>query len=322
MIHRIPVLVLAVALCASAQVRFTQNEGQIAIEIDGEPFSTFYFGRDAPKPYLHPVRAANGTIVTRGYPMENIPGERHDHPHHRGLWFTHGEVNGFDFWANEPNQETQTKKGIVRMTHIEHKAGKASGTISGTFDWAEPGGHVLLTEERQMVFHSGSANRLADFDLKLTAGSKAVKLGDTKEGTFAIRLATELEQDRPEVTGIARTGRIVSASGKEGEAQTWGKRAPWVDYSGSLQGKKLGVAIFDHPSNPKHPTHWHVRAYGLFAANIFGEHNFYEDDSRDASITLEPDESLHFLYRVLIHPGDAKQADIAKLYADYVQATQ
>ena len=315
-------LVLAVALCASAQVRFTQSEGQIAIEIEGEPFSTFYFGNDAPKPYLHPVRAADGTIVTRGYPMENIAGENHDHPHHRGLWFTHGEVNGYDFWANEPNQETQASKGIVRMTRIEHKTGAASGTISGTFDWAEPGGDVLLTEARQMVFHSGSANRLVDFDLKLTAVSKAVKLGDTKEGTFAIRLATELEEDRPEVTGIARTGRIVSATGKEGELQTWGKRAPWVDYSGSLQGKKLGVAIFDHPSNPKHPTHWHVRAYGLFAANIFGEHNFYEDDSRDASITLEPGESLHFLYRVVIHPGDAKQADIAKLYADYVKATQ
>jgi hypothetical protein len=322
LIRRIPLLVLALTLCASAQVRFTQSDGQIAIEIDGKPFSTFYFGGKAPKPYLHPVRAADGTIVTRGYPMENLPGENHDHPHHRGLWFTHGDVNGYDFWANELDQKPRSKKGIVRMTRIEPKAGKASGTISGTFEWAEPGGDVLLTEERQMVFHSGSANRRLDFDLKLTAGSKTVKLGDTKEGTFAIRLATELEENRPEVTGIARTGRIVSSKGAAGEMQTWGKRAPWVDYSGSLKGKKLGVAIFDHPSNPKHPSHWHVRAYGLFAANIFGEHDFYQDPSRDAGITLEPGKSLHFLYRVVIHPGDTKQAKIAKLYDTYVKATK
>ena len=322
LISRIPLLVLLLALCASAQVRFTEGEGQIAIEIDGKPFSTFYFGSDAPKPYLHPVRSAGGVIVTRGYPMENIPGENRDHAHHRGLWFSHGDVNGYDFWANEFTQKPRSKKGIVRVTEIRHTAGKSSGTISGTFEWAEPGGDVLLTEEREMVFHSGPGNRLVDFDLKLTAGSSAVKLGDTKEGTFAIRLATELEENRPEVTGIPRTGRILSATGKAGETQAWGKRAPWVDYSGSLRGKKLGVAIFDHPSNPKHPTHWHVRAYGLFAANIFGEHDFYQDPSRDAGVTLKAGKSLHFLYRVVIHPGDAKQANVPKLYEDYVKTTK
>ena len=321
LIPRIPLLVLLLALCASAQVRFAEGEGQIAIEIDGKPFSTFYFGSDAPKPYLHPVRSAGGVIVTRGYPMENIPGENRDHAHHRGLWFSHGDVNGYDFWANEFTQKPRSKKGIVRLNEIRHTAGKSSGAISGTFEWVEPGGEVLLTEEREMVFHSGPSNRLVDFDLKLTAGSSAVKLGDTKEGTFAIRLATELEENRPEVTGIPRTGRILSATGKAGETQAWGKRAPWVDYSGSLRGKKFGVAIFDHPSNPKHPTHWHVRAYGLFAANIFGEHDFYQDPSRDAGVTLKPGKSLHFLYRVVIHPGDAKQANVAKLYDDYVKTT-
>jgi len=322
MIHRIPLLTLLLVLCASAQVRFTQSEGQIAVEIDGQPFSTFYFGKDAPKPYLHPIRAADGAIVSRGYPMEDIEGERRDHPHHRGLWFSHGDVNGFDFWANEFTQEPQSKKGVIRMTHIQHKAGKASGTISGTFEWAEPGGQVLLTEEREMVFHSGADNRLLDFDLKLTAGSKAVKLGDTKEGTFAIRLVTELEENHPRATGIPRTGHILSATGKAGEAQTWGKPAAWVDYSGTLKGKEIGVAIFDHPGNPKHPSHWHVRAYGLFAANIFGEHDYYQDPSRDAGITLEPGKSLRFLYRVVIHPGDAEQANIAKLYGDYMKATK
>ncbi|MCH8316646.1 MAG: PmoA family protein, partial [Planctomycetes bacterium] len=114
--------------------------------------------------YLHPLRAPDGTIVTRGYPMENIPGERHDHPHHRGLGFTHGDVHGYDFWGNEFTQKPRSPKGIVGMTHIRHEAGKTAGTISGTFEWSKPGGEVLLTEEREMVFHAGSGNRLVGFD--------------------------------------------------------------------------------------------------------------------------------------------------------------
>ena len=84
----------------------------------------------------------------------------------------------------------------------------------------------------------------------------------------------------------------------------------------SLKGEKLGIAILDHPQNPKHPTYWHSRSYGLFAANIFGEHDFYNDKKRDGSMTIQPGQELRFRYRVIIHPGDSKTADIAKMYAD------
>ena len=158
------------------------------------------------------------------------------------------------------------------------------------------------------------------FDITLTALVDSVHFGDTKEGTFAVRMATELEEQHWRAKGIERTGRITNANGKTTEANTWGKRSPWVDYAGTLQGKPMGVAIFDHPSNPKFPTYWHVRGYGLFAANIFGEHDFYADESRDGSVTLAKGKALRFRYRVVVHPGRTAEADIKGKFKAWSEA--
>ncbi len=296
-----------------AQVSFQKGDGKIEIQIAGKPFSTFYYGPSAPKPYLHPLRAADGTVVTRGYPMEEIAGESRDHPHHRGLWFTHGDVNGYDFWMNEPGQHPKNG-GLIVLKEMRRAE---SGRIEAAFEWKAPDGSLVLTEDRTMAFSGDAKTRVVDLDVTFTAAAEKVKFGDTKEGTFAIRLATPLEEPHKGAEGIARTGKMVSADGKMGESQVWGKRSPWVDYSGSMDGKAVGIAIFDHPENPKHATYWHSRSYGLFAANPFGEHDFYSDASRDGSITLARGKSLRFRYRVVVHEGDTKAGGIAGLYQQY-----
>lgn len=310
-------LALAVPLCA--EVKLTQQgSDKISVTIDGKPFTDFFLGPD--KPYLWPLRAASGTVVTRGYPVDgSVPGETHDHPHHRGLWFTHGDVNGYDFWANEPSQSNQAKHPVGKVLLkkiVSVKSGAKSGTIEANFDW-NAGGQTILTESRKMVFYDVPDMRVMDFDVTFKAVTK-VKFGDTKEGFFAIRLAAGLEEPQKKSPAEPkRTGKMVDAQGKEGEANVWGKRSEWVDYFGELQGEKLGIAIMDFPENPKHPTYWHSRSYGLFAANIFGEHDFYNDKSRDGSMTVEPGKSLRFRYRVIIHSGDYKTVNMAKMYADY-----
>lgn len=309
------ILILALTLMPlAAQVKFTKAPGRIAVEIDGKPFTEFYFGPDAPKPYLHPLRAASGTIVTRRFPMEKIPGETTDHPHHRGLWFTHGDVNGIDFWVNEFGDKRPNVGRVVLNKLVSVKGGPKSGSISAVFDWVAPGGQVLLRENRLMTFYSHPTLRMVDFNLELTAVEK-VKFGDTKEGTFAIRVTSGLEAPGPKVLpDPPRTGRMVDAEGREGEANVWGKRAPWVDVYGTVEGQPLGIAIFDHPANARFPTFWHCRAYGLCAANIFGAHDFMNDKTQDGSLTLEPGQKLRLRYRVVIHPGDPASARIADLY--------
>lgn len=316
---RLLIFVTALALPLAAQVKVTNRDSrEIAVEIDGKPFAVFHVGPETNKPYVAPIHAASGTIVTRGFPMEVIEGENQDHPHHRGLWFTHGEVNDYDFWANEDGQKGVGKgKGKIVLRKVNKASGgKTSGEIDATFDWNIEGKPVLA-ESRRMVFRGDGKLRVIDLDITLKAVQKA-HFGDTKEGTFAIRLAAELEEAQPKkIAAPKRTGRMVASTGKEGEKQVWGTRAEWVDYYGTIKGEPLGIAIMDHPGNPRHPTYWHSRAYGLFAANPFGVADFERDKSKDGAMTLEPGQSLRFRYRVVIHPGDTASADIAGLYKKY-----
>lgn len=309
-------VVLSIAPCFG-EVKIEQASDRIMVEIDGKPFTDFFTTAATTKPYLHPLRSASGKVVSRYFPMSTVKGESMDHQHQRGLWFSHGDVNGIDFWANEKSYNNP-KTGVIILKKInELKSGKKSGLIAATFDWEDQKGNTILTERRRMTFYDDPVNRMIDVDITLTAAGPVV-FGDTKEGTFAIRLAPSLEEphakapEEPKRTGLMRT-----ADGRTGEKSVWGTRAPWVDYAGEVDGEKLGVAIFDHPSNPRHPTYWHSRSYGLFAANIFGLHDFTRDKSKDGKLELAPGQSLHFLYRVVIHPGDADSANLADLYAKF-----
>jgi hypothetical protein len=312
-------LVFLLSLPLVAQVRLTHSSDRVAVEIDGKPFTEFFVSADVNKPYLHPLRSASGKIVTRQFPMQLVEGERRDHPHHRGLWFTHGDVNGFDFWANENSQRGARKGRVLLKKIVDLKDGKKSGTIVAVFDWLDPQGNPVITETRKMIFYSEPSLRTIDFDITLTAVPK-VTFGDTKEGTFAIRLASALEEDPKGAPATPkRTGLMRNAEGATTEKQVWGKRSPWVDYSGDIDGERLGIAIFDHPGNPRHPTYWHSRAYGLFAANPFGVRDFENDKSKNGSMTLEPGQSLRFRYRVIIHPGDFAAAAIPAQYERYAK---
>jgi len=311
-------MALLAALPCLAQVDIQQKDGRMDISINGAAFSSFFYGPEAPKPYLHPLRTASGKIVTRSYPMADVKGESRDHPHHRGLWFTHGDVNGFDFWANEASQKGPNKGKVVLDKAGPVESGKKKGVLQATFKWLDPQGNTLLRENRKMTFYADRDRRVMDVDITLTAVT-AVKFGDTKEGTFAIRLATPLEEPSPKAKGVVRTGRMVNAEGLETEKNVWGKRSAWVDYHGEVEGEKLGIAILDHPNNPRHPTYWHARGYGLFAANIFGVHDFERDKTKDGSMELAPGKSLRFLYRVIIHPGDARSAGIGREFKKFAR---
>lgn len=308
MLKRSSVLLVISACALSAQVMFTRQTDRISVVIDGRPYTDFFLAADGNKPYLYPLRAPDGRVVTRHFPMEEFAGETHDHPHHRGMFFAHGDVNGINFWATEatvkaPNQGRMVLKKVTRLS-----SGTSAGTIQAVFDGLDPAGKPMMTETRTLVFHSGAGPRVIDFEVGILA-LRTLKFGDTKEGTFGIRLATALSEDGH--------GRMVNAEGGQGEKQVWGKRSPWVDYSGLVDGKTVGVAILDHPANPQHPTYWHARAYGLFAANIFGVHDFTGDKASDGSLTLEQGKTIRFRYRVVIHDGDLNSAGIAQIFAQY-----
>jgi hypothetical protein len=286
---------------SAAQVHFSPED--IAVNVDGKPFTVFHYGTDAAKPYLSPLRSASGKIVTRHFPMEYIETESHDHMHHRGLWFSYDDVNGVKFWENDPSY-TKGNMGKQVVTSAKWKDGDKTGTLTATIEWRDGKGKVLIVETREMTFRSDAQLRIIDFRTTLTA-AEPVTFGDTKEGAFAIRLADSFTE--------RKGGKITDADGRATMAKVWGKRSNWVDYTAEVEGEKIGVAIFDAPSNPRHPTYWHARDYGLFALNPFGQ-NAFDQKLDESKWSLPKGDKISFLWRVAIHPGDA---DVAALYREF-----
>jgi hypothetical protein len=249
--------------------------------------------------------------------MEKKPGEATDHVHQRSFWFTHGNVNGIDFWSEGAKAGKQLHKEFVRI-----EDGNQAVIVTRN-DWVAPDGEKLLADERRLVFFASGDNRVIDFDIKLTAGDAPVTFGDTKEGSFGIRIAESARVDRGPGRILNNHGQIDNASNIK-KTQTWGKRASWVDYSGPIKdadGKEhlAGITILNHPSSFRFPTYWHVRTYGLFAANPFGIHDFEGSKTEEGAgnHTLKPGESMSLKYRVIFHPGMGETEQFQKAFDDY-----
>jgi hypothetical protein len=285
---------------AAGPVNFTQQPGRIQVSIQGQPFGALYCAREQDKPFFFPLRSAAGINVVRGWPIEPAPGDSDDHPHQRGLWWAHGLTNGVDFWTNREGTGRYELKSAPKVN-------AASATIRVDLDMVSPKKEVLGSLIQEYTFRADGDNRMVDVYIQILADRMIpIKLGDTREGVMGIRVCEELNE--------SRGATLLNSEGGAGEKQIWGKRARWVDYSGKVQGTAVGVAMFDHPSNPKSPTFWMARGYGLLAANAFGESEFTADKTRDGSLTIPAGGKLEFRHRVLIHPGDARTAGVEKLY--------
>ena len=292
------------ALCSlRAEVVVSKVDGHIHVEVEGKPFTDFYYGPEAPKPYLHPLRCASGKIVSRGFPMENIPGESTTDQHHRGVWLGYKDVNGYDFWQNEFSYQNKSAgKVVTRSVDI------VKGGVHGVFAWLAPSGEAMLEETRTMRFRGDAKLRVVDVDISLKALIDST-FGDSKDGAFSIRLAEPLTEKN--------SGVIVNSEGGRKMDQTWGKAASWVDYSGELNGEKVGVALFEHPESFHHPSRWHVRDYGLLAVNPFGSSAF-EKEAPVSKFTLAAGKSIGLRYEIVVHP-EMSVAEIEKMYQEYAR---
>jgi Methane oxygenase PmoA len=316
------ILVMCVAQWLLAEsngqhVEFQRTGNKIDVVIGGHAFTSYHFDPQIAKPYFQPLRSARGTIITRDFPIgDKIPPEHLKdpslEPHQRPMYFSHGSVDGIDYWGEEvfskwSDDSVFGRKVLQKLE--EMRAEGDSGSLRASFTLRSPRDRVIAEEEQAFVFRGDDRTRVIDcqFIVRANHGS-AVTMGDTKEGTFGIRVAKELKSP---------PGHMVNSTGAEGEKQIWGKRADWVDYYGEVNGESVGVAILDNPKSFRHPTYWHARAYGLLAANPFGIREFTRDDDQDGSRTIPVGKTLRFQYRVIIHEGDYKQAGIAEAYKQY-----
>jgi hypothetical protein len=318
-------LLLALATIPAAQtprIQVVPNDvaSRVDVTIDGKPLTSYIYPRELKKPVLYPIRTANGTAVTRNFPPDQNAGERTDHPHHVGLWFNHGDVNGLDFWNNStaiPAAKAANYGTIVHRRIIEAVSGQDRGELTVEMDWVGRDEKPVLKEQTRYVFRGTGDARSIDRITRLTALKEKVVFRDNKEGVLGIRVARALEhkaKDAPDVTGM-----YTSSEGLKGE-KVWGTRGRWTMLTGTVAGEPVTLAILDHPSNPGFPTYWHARGYGLFAANMLGQKVFSEG-KEELNLTIDPGASVVFRHRILILGGNADAAAIEKEYGAFTQKT-
>ena len=323
------------AVLAAASVELKQSEEQVEIVIGGKPFATYYFHRDVVKPYLMPLRTPSGVIISRPFPIFNdvsmadrkLPGFE---PHQRPLYFDHGDINGVDFWseavfsnASSPSAAARKApatnpavrtRGHMRLVKLERvQGGPQSGVISARFTLEDSNNRVLGEEIQTYTFRGDERRNIIYGEYVISAGADPIVFGDTKEGTFAVRLNADLSTPHD---------HMLNSHGATGEPAIWGKPADWVNYSGIVRGKTVGVVAFDHPSSFRHPTTWHARAYGLLAANPFAAREFTNDEKQDGSWTLPERKSLTFRYGVVIYDGEYTPAQLAEMYREYASMAE
>lgn len=315
-----------------AAVKIVVKDDSIDFLAGDELVSTYHKGPKVAKPYMWPLYGPGGIPMTRAWPMQpKTEGGTTDHPHQKSVWFCHGDiipegveikdkvkgVVGVDYWAESPN------RGQMVCTKVgEPQAKGAHGQVTTWNEWKTRAGDKILDETRTIHLYLLGDARLFVFDIDLAA-VVPVTFGDTKEGSFGVRINDDIREDFGK--GKKGPGKLENAEGKVGERlngkhNVWGHISAWCDYSGPIQGKVVGLTIFSDPSNP--PCCWHARGYGLMAANPFGRWKHAEfPDMKDRTdlIKFGKGEHLKLRYGVLAHTGDAKEGRVAERYQEFVK---
>jgi hypothetical protein len=299
----------------------TVPEG-LEVRIDGQVFTRYVTDPGTGnKPFLWPVVGPTGVEMSRAYPMAERPGEAKDHPHHRSICFGHEDIAGFNTWHERATfagkKPAEVEKAEAKLGRIQHQAfrgvqaGPEGASFTALSDHVRPDGSRYLREETRYAFRAAPGVRMIDVDMDLIATDGPVKVTDIKDAGLSIRVAHSLAVDSKQ------GGRIVNAEGLR-DAEAWGARSAWVDYSGVVGGGKAGVALFNHPASFRHPTPWHVRTYGLFTANPFGLRTVDRTKkAADGGFTLGKDERIKLRHRFYFHGGELDAATLAAAFQAY-----
>lgn len=306
------------------------NQNKVEVYFDDDLFTAYIYPEQIMKPVLWPVRTSDGTAITRNFPLEKAPGERTDHPHHVGIWFNYGDVNGIDYWNNSEAIPSEKKNRYGEIRHQEIISMNASGNrgeLVVKSEWIDTSGGVL-DETTRFTFYNEGKTRIIDREAILTA-RKDILFEDNKEGMLGIRVAPELEipsDDKIKMTnekGLPSntrkindraSGDYLSSEGIRGH-DVWGTRAAWMDLSGHFGNEKVHVVIIDHPQNPGYPTYWHARGYGLYAANPLGQ-KAMSGGKEELHFQLKEGETSTFRYRMIISNDETAGKDLWDQMAD------
>lgn len=303
-----------------SQVEFTKDKQQqvVHVSIAGKAFTDFFFPDTIAKPVLYPIKAPNGTNITRGFPVSPLSGEPTDHPHHLGLWMNYENVNGLDFWNNSyaiPSDKKHLYGTIKFEKFMEVKNGPI-GRMVYKANWIDHAGKKHLDEQTAFEIKELNGTWVVDRITTLTAAIP-VLFKDAKDGFIGLRVARELQLPTMEkkkyvdafgietiveaIADKAANGNYINSNGVRGE-DVWSKKASWCMLYGKMNNDSISILMMDHSKNIGYPTNWHARGYGLFAANPLGD-KIFTNGKAERNLSLQPNQSVTFRYRTVIASG-------------------
>jgi len=321
----------------NVQLVSLEEQQRIEVYMAGELFTVYRYDKDLEKAILYPVLAPGGLVLSRGYPLETRAKERIDHPHHVGLWFNFGDVNGMDFWNNSKSVPHHRKEGYGRIVHREIRNARSGkkGVLEVAMDWMAPDNkeaQTLLSEQATYIFQLREGRYILDRHTRLTAVADEVVLTDNKEGMLAIRVDRAFEhpsdspvllsdeEGRPATQKIVDTegvsGWYLNSEGDEGP-EAWGKNARWVSLSGVKNNQSCTMVLMDHPGNLNYPACWHARGYGLFSVNNLGR-NVYNRKLERFQLVLKKGESISFRHRFVAADSKLSKQQIEEIFQDFL----
>jgi len=289
-------------------LRDRTKEGRIDVLASGSLFTSYHYAHKWVRPFLYPVIGPDGARVTRSWPISaKVKGEHRDHVHHKSIWVAYGECNDTDNWSEEPGHGFQRHQGFDRLV-----SGPVYGEIVARNHWCTGAGKKQFEETRLLRFYAmPDGERLMDLGVTFRMTEGKVVFRDTKEGGLvSVRVASSMD--------VRNGGHIENGYGGVNEDETWGKKAPWCDYSGMADGQHVGLAVFDHEKNPRYPTEWHVRDYGLMTANCFAWKHYRPEDGQVGDMAFPKGTVQSWRYRLFIHKGDARTGGVRNRFLDYV----
>lgn len=307
-----------------------ENGKKVEVFVDGKFFTAYIYPDNMEKQSLYPILSASGKTITRGFPLNPRPFERIDHPHHVGLWFNFGDVNGLDFWNNSfaIKPEDKPKYGTVKFKKIISE-NPAKGELVTSSEWVDINNKVLLNEESTFIFSGNDNIRSIERTSKLTA-LQQVTFTENKEGLIGLRVdrafeepatkpgkfldAKGIETEVPVMNNAGVNGVYRNAEGIKG-GDVWAKRSPWVALRADKEGEVITIVILDNPKNANYPAWSHARGYGLFATNNLGGRNF-DKDADEVKVVLNPGESIVFKHKIVIG-GDLSDTEINGMAANF-----
>ena len=171
----------------------------------------------------------------------------------------------------------------------------------GPSEWAAPEGRILLVENRTINIYPGEVNNQIDIRSQLRPTDWDIHIGPTRHAYFGVRIAEALR--------ATSGGRLTDSAGRSSSEVISGECADWVDCSGTVAAnRQAGVALFSYPSDACKT--WYVSDWGILALNPFAK----------KQVAIKRNEVLDLAVRVVVHDGDAEEADVNACYRSFVES--